>query len=395
MIYLLIILIFYFLHLDFFVRYYFFGQTEHEFLVGTQVYNYDETIAGKACAFVCLCFVLLVAGLFTRHNRVRVWEEVDEAMLRRIFRWSLVACIGITFMFVVQAHILGYDEFTEAVAENSFWWQLKAIPLVACCIMFGNQVTFSTFEKSLLASFLLLSLLTLTRSTFLEVIAIVGIYRISRNNNRIRKWYLGAIILLLATVNTVATFRETRDLSASVLGEEGRKIMLKNEYLIFLDALLSETMSQFESNYLCGETFLDIFKLLVPSIIRRWIGISDDCHPIYGQIGWATFPDYGGGFSFVAECYVNFGWLGAGCMFVFGVLVKRFYTLMDFTRRKGLFSMYSVCPLVLLNLHLMYRNGAAGNIKYVIQVCVLAVVIMFICSKKTTVVSLNPDEPGN
>jgi hypothetical protein len=153
-------------------------------------------------------------------------------------------------------------------------------------------------------------------------------------------------------------------------------------------------MGQFEANYLYGETFLDVFKLLVPSIIRKWVGISDDAHPIFGEIGWAAFPDYGGGFCFLAECYLNFGWLGAGCMFVFGVLLKRFYTLMDFTRRKGFFSMYSVCPLVFLDLHLMYRNGSAAHIKYFIQVCALAIVIMYLCSRKTKVVSLDSDGPA-
>ena len=387
-IYLIIILTFYFLHLDFFVRFFCFDETEHDFLVGCQVYNYDSTIAQKACAFACLSFLALVLGLLTRHRRVRIWEGVDASRLTLIFRWTLGICTGINVWFVFLSQTTDYLEFNETVSEHSLLWQIKAIPLVAGCLMFGNGVRFQLIDKAMLVTFLGLSLLTLNRSTFLEVIAIVGVYYISRYDNAIKKRYFVALTLLLVCVNAIAIYRETREFSGSLIAEKGNTILLKNEYLFFLDALLSETMVQFESRRLGGETFLDAFKLLVPSVARKAVGIPDDAHPIFEQIGWATFPDYGGGFCFLAECYLNFGWAGAACMFLFGAILKRFYTLMDYARRNKLFCVYSVCPLVFLDLSLMYRNGAAAHIKYLIQICAIALVILFVCSKKSTVVNL-------
>lgn len=119
---------------------------------------------------------------------------------------------------------------------------------------------------------------------------------------------------------------------------------------------------------LYGATIYEGFKLVVPSFLRTPLGIKRDETTIRELAEDADV--FGGGFSIMAEMYINWKWASPLFFLIYGLYFggndNRWFN------KKGLRMLDCTAPLIYAYFILSFRNDAAVFIKLLIQVTLVA-----------------------
>jgi hypothetical protein len=149
---------------------------------------------------------------------------------------------------------------------------------------------------------------------------------------------------------------------------------------------LSEALVSFKGHFLHGETLLTGLKLIIPSFLRNTLGI--ETHKEILAYTALDAGSSGGGFSLLAELYMNFGYCSC-IFFVFaGMMLSYFNNRIFYKKEVSL--LYSIGPLVYAYFILAFRNDLAVFIKQVVQLFIIVFFFLFLIkvSKKTNKIKI-------
>jgi hypothetical protein len=403
LIYLITIAIFVELHIVFFLQRSLFGES------GTWAplvaYDYPAETALRAIAYVALCLLALVLGLCTRHRRTLVAVGVDMFRLRLVVRLMLAVGIGTSLFLIGQrigssGSVFGgtYGDFVLAAYRYSFVAGARTLADVPLALAIFNGYRFRRLDKVLVVAYGVVTLATGNRSSFITYCFIFVAYLILRSGNRLRLRVVALGLALLLVVNWLGGVRQEWEFGRETTRDES---LLRNELRDFAPLLISEVLEEYEDQRLYGATFRRAIPLLVPSPARRVLGIevpqaglngvvtSDSELYVFYSVARAAVPMYAGGFSMLAELFMNFGYLGCVFLFLYGVLIKRSWVGLVQSRLRGFFSPHAVFPLMFVILTAAYRNDVAVHLKTLVQVWVIAVAVVLVCLGRLVTVDVS------
>jgi hypothetical protein len=391
MTHLLTILIFLELHVTFYIHYYMYGVTVHQYLNVQTSYRYSPYVAESSLMFMLLCFAALMAGLQTRHRRTLVAVEMNDRRLRWVFRIFAVASIFASSFLIVTSLGSTYGDYVQTTYKYSFLHNMRIMALVPLCFLLYGKTDMRRVDVALIVIVGLVTLASRTRSNIVEYIFVLLFAYVIRVRQTINVRTILLLVALLLLVNVVAIIRQNPNLQAL---EGQNEHLLTSEYRQFAPTLVSEVMARFDQRPQCGATILNLSSLFIPSFVRDLFDIRNPDIECLTRIGKEAFPHYGGGFSMLAELYLNFHWWGVVALFFFGLLIKRSWTLLVQARQRGLVSIHVVFPLTFVTLQFAYRNALGIHIKSLVQLYLIAFVLAWFCSRRLAVATVSDPGPA-
>jgi hypothetical protein len=377
-------MVFFLLYIWFFVDYFVFSITDFKFFEFQQNYHYNYQIAIKTLAFNLTC----IAGYFlgasiektTKHNYRSQIFYIKEDKFRLIFRFFLILSIFISILFIINSdHQAGSGYFKQ---ENSFLYEFRVFAILMLCLLIMNNIKLYRLDLFLILIYITLMILGKTRSILIEPIFILLCYFIIvKFRDKFKITYLVYGISLLIVINAIAYIRQYGSFAEI---SENLHYLLNFEYKMYLNLQVSEVLSNNYGNHL---TFMDTFIYIFPSFIRKLLGIDLQYYEdqaLFFEIGRASNPTYLGGFSFLAETYLNIGYFSFFLFFLFGYIISyniNSYKYNIINKQKGVILLSSLYPILIFHLILMLRNGFGPHIKYMIQMYIIFYFLIFISKK--------------
>lgn len=384
----LIIIIIIILHLSFLTQTLISGNTTFVFFGWVAEYPYDRHIIIVSFWFVLLCLLSLILGYFLvrRPRRCvpffdKTYSSLELRKIKILFNISILLLIFVSLYIIIAGHA-SYSEMTKIRDNCSFLFELRIIPLLCFIYIFQgvNKSSYKEFKPqiALFVALFLLFLIIQARSLFFELGCVVGYFFLKRTKNKIKLAYILVIYILSITPNLIVLGRlspEQKDLTKSETWES----IFSYEYTILCNNILSESIYQ-NKPPLYGETIAEGFKLVVPSFLRSVLGIIPDETKIRALAEDAQV--YGGGFSIMAEMYINWKWWSLFFFFIFGALLgnndNRWFN------RKSLRMRDCCTPLIYAYFILSFRNNTAVFLKQFIQILFVASFLQIIISNRFT-----------
>ena len=362
------------------------GNNSFNFFGWIAEYPYDKHIVITSFWFVLLCLISFIIGYFIIRRPRRSVPSFSKTFspdeLRRlkiVFNASIITLIFIS-LYIIIAGKASYADMTIIREKHSFLFELRIVPLL-CFIYIFQGVNKSNYKKFklqivLFAFLFLLFIIIQARSLFFELGCVIGYFFLKRTKNKIKLAYIVAIYILSITPNLIVLGRlspEQRDLSKRETWES----IFSYEYTILCNNILSESIDQNEPA-LYGEAIAEGFKLAVPSFLRPALGIVRDETKIRSLAEDAQV--YGGGFSIMAEMYINWKWYSILFFFILGLMFGNNDN--KWFDRKTLRMSDCCAPLIYAYFILSFRNDLAVFLKLLIQITVISYILQIIVTNK-------------
>lgn len=381
----LFIFVFYILHIWFFIDYFVFDIDYTEFLGSVQTYSYGYQAAVLTFGYILFCFAFLIIGLYTKpiHIPYVLINPNRVVNLRRLyigFRISMSVCI--CFMFILLGSAVGQIASSELKESYNWIYEFRVLPLSFLSLILLNGYQLRGTDRLLIGIYAAITLLGLTRSLLVELFSIYFFYySVYLNNDKFKIKYVYGIFFGIVLINVIASFRETSSWT-DLLDNAGA--LFAFEYKSYLDLQISEVLVNYHERSFY--TFIDFVILIIPSFVRESFGLKlfYPDQELFFEIGRNSDPHYGGGFSLLAEAYLNLGFLAPILFFFIGYLVN--VMLISITKSKIMnrFSVNAIFPLIAISIILSFRNGFSVHFKYVIQTYILALSIFLFVTKKNS-----------
>ena len=378
------VFVFYILHVWFFVDYFVFGINYTEFLGTIQNYTYSFQTAVYTFGYILFCFLFLIIGLYTKPIKSpflskRTNKVVNLKRLYLGFRIAIILCIILMFLLYLNAD--GQIASSELKENNNWMYEFRAIPLIFLSFILFNGYSLKFADKILIFIYATIAILGLTRSLMVELFSIFFFYyALYLNEDKFKIKYAVLTFCGIFFVNFIASYREVGNFEA-VFNNASSLIVF--EYKSYLDLLISEVIQ----NYKGGGyyTFLDSFILLIPSFIRDFFGVKlfYPDQELFFEIGRRSIPYYGGGFSLLAESYINLSFLAPLLFLFIGYAINIILISIRKSMIINRFTINAIFPLVAVTIIISFRNSFAMHCKYIIQIYILAFIIyQFITLKR-------------
>ena len=379
----LFLFVFYILHVWFFVDYFFYGIDYTEFLGSVQSYTYGYQIAVLSFGYILACFTFLIIGLYAKpiHLPFAFINPDRVVNLNRLFsgfRISMTVCICFMASLLSQAGAqIASSEFKES---NNWIYEFRILPLIFLSFILLNGYRLKRIDKLLICIYASIAVLGLTRSLIVELFSIFFFYyALYLKNDKLKIEYVVITFLGIIFINIMASFRETTSWDAVI---DNASALFAFEYKSYLDLQISEVIQNYnERGYY---TFIDSSILIIPSFIRELFGIKMfyPDQELFFEIGRRSYPYYGGGFSLLAEAYLNLKYLAPILFLFIGYIINIVLISIKKSKAMNRFTVNAVFPLMIISIILSFRNGFSIHFKYVIQLYILAFLTFFFVTKK-------------
>ncbi len=392
---LLIIFVFFILHIQFLCEIVFGGITDYNFWGWHFEFTYPREVAIKALMLSVSSMFAFLLGYYIRlkNKRKSVIEysysdnsDKSDKLNTVIFLLKISLLFQIfTCLFIIVAGRANYSSMVDIREKINFLIELRVIPLLLLSYLSLNTELplwkvkpYNELFKYLILYGILVVFIQ-ARSLLFEfgIIAIYPWLRFKKDKFKLK--YVFLLYLLSIVPNLLILTRINPDL-VNFHDIDTYKNIFSYEYSIYFNNILGETI--FSTNhFFYGKSLLTAFQLLIPSFLRESMGILIDKNMLSDISLDAGMT--GGGFSLLAELYLNFGYFSILVFFVFGYLlanlnVRAFYA-------KHVTIMYSTAPLFYVYFVLAFRNDLGVFIKQVIQLFILAKLLDIIINRTKTI----------
>jgi hypothetical protein len=379
-----VVFIFIILHIQGLARFIFFGTSETTYYTFTTTYLYNRSIATQSLIISCACaagFALGYALFYRKRNQPRIDPAVKVDL--KPFRTAIALFIVTGVLQIISDTILvvitrlDYNTIVDIKFNHPFAFQSRTIFLVLFSYLLLNIPFAQLWKRREFRFFRLITLLYMVftvllqfRSEIFEFAAIACFAHLMWNGDKVKLKYVVLVICSLLGPNLIVLGRLGFPTDPAVL----MKGLFSFEYSTLFNNILSEAVSKGQ-DLRNGITFLPSLVLLIPSPLRDVLGIEVAKSTYYADIA-SSADVLGGGFSFVAEMFSNFGWFAPLVFAVLGALIGK---MNSGASRVGQVSMvYATAPLIYEYFILVFRNDFGVFVKSVIQIFVIALLIEFV-----------------
>lgn len=379
-----VVFIFIILHIQGLARFVFFGTSETTYYYFTTSYLYNRSIAIQSLILACACACGFAAGykVFYRRKRiptVGLVGEVDLQPYRTVLALLTITGIVQVVTMVILAVITRLDYVAIIVFkyDHPFPFQSRVFFLVILAYILLNIPPKQLWTRRdlrlvrwIVFAYSVLTVLLQARSEVFEIAAIVLFSLLMWNGDKVKVKYVLLVVCSLIGPNLIVLGRLGFPTDPVIL----MKGLFSFEYSTLFNNILSEAVLR-GREVSGGFTFLPQMTLLIPSPIRAIFGISAAESDYFAAVT-AGADVLGGGFSFVAEMFSNFGWFAPLVFAALGALIGR---MNAGAARVGKVSMiYATAPLLYEYFILVFRNDFAVFLKSAIQIFIIALLIDFL-----------------
>lgn len=380
---LVVIFVFYMLHIQFLLNYLWTGENEFVFFGWKFFYNYSNDIARQSLFYVliCLCvFFLCYKISYSKEciNNKRYFIGDSIINITKL----LYSYIILLLLYIIVMGKFSYHEIVLVREKINFLFELRVVPnLLFSYILFNSDS--SEWKKNqykklknVLIVYIILILLTQTRSLIFEIFSILSIRFMKSKNVRLKKQYILYLFIVSIIPNIVVLFR-LEDGQVDFSNIDTYKSIFTYEYSLMFNNILSEIFNN-EMNYNYSDMYNNLFILLIPSFLRKDFSLAIDGSALEEIANNAGV--YGGGFSLLGQLYLLFGywsilyWMISGLFL--GVSFKKLY------KRKNNSIYIATLPIIYIYIILSFRNGLDVYLKQIVQLYMIASFLNIIITTK-------------
>lgn len=380
----LIIFLFYMLHIQFLVNYLLTGNDVHTFFGWKLVYCYSEEIAEKALLFTLLSLLMFVFGyIFGQKKKIINKKKViiGNSIIRITEIFYLISILSLLYVIIKGG--FEYSNMTIVREQINFIFELRMISNVLLLYMLFNSDLSELrnrkfkFVKKIIFVYVLLIFFIQARSLVFEILAIFSIYYIKIKNIKVEFKYIVLLFIISVLPNIIVIFR-LDDSQLDFSSIETYQNIFTYEYSLLFNNILSEVISN-KHVYIEHDNFLiNALILLVPSFLRDKLALTvDDSFNIsIANDAGVT----GGGFSLLGQLYLNFGYWSVLYWLIMGYLFGRVFKKLYMERSSSVF--IAIIPLVYVYFVLSFRNDLYIFLKQIVQLYMIALFLNIVIKTK-------------
>ncbi|HHT9158543.1 MAG TPA: hypothetical protein ACFYEH_01655 [Candidatus Brocadiaceae bacterium] len=283
-------------------------------------------------------------------------------------------------LYALSREGLNYSAIFNLKMSMNFLFESRMLALVLLGFVYLNKPPETwlkekrlRFTAKLLFLYFIISLFMQSRSVVFEFGTVIAFSWLMWQGNKIKIKYIVILLCIMVIPNLIVLprFGGALDWQTIIAG------IFSFEYTVAMNNIVSAAIAD-SHPLLLVDLFWGIPSLLIPSPIRKAIGIDLTPGP-GGDYYLKILEDagvFGGGFSLLAETYMNLGWW-AILLFVFlGFLIGKF--IKGAARVGGVDLLYATAPLMYASFIIAFRNNFATFAKYSIQLILIAMIIKII-----------------
>ena len=378
-----VLFIFFVFHIQFLLKNIFLGVEDANFFMFVMHYPFDRQIAIQS-----LWFVLACAGGFWVGYKLVYRSDHRSGLSDKNFdfrKWRnelrVLNFMGIVMIFYIG--ILGgvtgfsYGPMTMLRESYGFIFELRMVFLLLLSHLLLN-ISWREFLKkpelkmsrTILAAYFFGLLIFQARSAIFELGVCILIPLLMWAGDKVRVKYVLTLLVLLIVPNIIVLGRMGVPEDPYELLDE----LFSIEYTMILDKFLGAAI---ETGFRAKEalSFLPQIGLILPSPLRNLLGVQATNTDFIMELSESA-EVYGGGFSFVAQMYSDFGWFAPMVFCLLGLLIGRMNYQASKVGRVKL--IYATAPLLYSIFILTFRNDFGVFLKYTIQLFVVAAILTFL-----------------
>lgn len=378
-----VLFIFFVFHIQFLLKNIFLGVEDANFFMFVMHYPFDRQIAIQS-----LWFVLACAGGFWVGYKLVYRADHRSGLSDKNFdfrKWRnelrVLNFMGIVMIFYIG--ILGgvtgfsYGPMTMLRESYGFIFELRMVFLLLLSHLLLN-ISWREFLKkpelkmsrTILAAYFFGLLLFQARSAIFELGVCILIPLLMWAGDKVRVKYVLTLLALLIVPNIIV-------LGRMGVPEDPYELLdglFSIEYTMILDKFLGAAI---ETGFRAKEalSFLPQIGLILPSPLRNLLSVQATNTDFIMELSESA-EVYGGGFSFVAQMYSDFGWFAPMVFCLLGLLIGRMNYQASKVGRVKL--IYATAPLLYSIFILTFRNDFGVFLKYTIQLFVVAAILTFL-----------------
>jgi oligosaccharide repeat unit polymerase len=383
MLILLIIALFFILHIQFLSEVIIWERRDFSFFNWDFYYPYSKDIATKSLVFAIYCLSAFLIGyfLFRRRRQIIFQGEITARFKQNIIRSANIFLLLfiILGLYILIASEFSYSEIIITRKKYNFLFELRVIPLLLTSYVLLNSAWIDWKKKSskrlkcLLVIYCIILVFLQTRSILFEIGVIFLYYWVRKTNDKFKIRYIILLYLASLVPNILLLYR-IKGLEINNI-ETYRNIFVY-EYSLLFNNILSEVIAHTEP--MLGKTLSNILPLLIPSFLRNNFGLFVDKTYITNVAHEAGV--FGGGFSFLAELYLNFGYWSIAIFLFLGIALAFLNNKTLYIEKVSIF--YAGTPLFYCYFVLAFRNDLTVFIKQIIQLFIILFFLKIIFSTK-------------
>jgi len=394
MLLLFIIFVFYMMHIHFLLRNIFGDVSGGHFFNLYVPYTFSRDVALETLVFSVSCAVAFVIGyIFSncaldKRSAKSGMKLISEKYLNESIRYVnifLALQIGLGLYAICVAG-LNYSAIHHLKLSMTFVFESRMVTLLLVSFVYLNTPPQEWLKEKrlrltaiLLALYFIISVLSQSRSVVFECAAVIGFCWLMWHGNKVKIRYLVILLFAILVPNLIVLprFGGALDRQTKIAG------IFSFEYTVLMNNTVSSAIANNHPPLLV-DFFISIPSLLIPSPLRNVLGtgITGGVAPDYFEFIVEDARISGGGFSLLAEMYMNLGWWGI-LMFVFlGFLIGKF--IKGASRVGGVDLLYAAAPLMYAQFIITLRNNFTTFAKYSIQAILVAMIMKFILKTSLT-----------
>jgi hypothetical protein len=295
------------------------GSMEFNFFGTITTYGYSESILIETIKYNLHCFTLFAMFIFigsklAKNTRFRPQKYNNKSIILFLDMFLLVFIfVG---SFAVLSNAFSYWGIIAFKEKYNFFFEMRIIPHILISHIVLSKITLSKKTLLLLFIYFLVIVLLQARSVVLEFVLVFFISWLFTVRDKITLKLLLSFLVLPIVPNFFVVYRYWGEFSLS----EHFSNMFSFEYLLLFNNIISEAIYSKDRFLLSGESFLSAFILVIPSPLRNVLGIDVQKHQAFTDISHAAGV-FGGGFSSLAELYMNFHLWGALFFALLGLVI--------------------------------------------------------------------------
>jgi len=392
MLLIIILIVFYIMHIHFLLRNIFGDVSGGHFFNLYMPYMFSRDVALETLVFSVSCAVAFVIGyifsncVLDKRSAKSGMKLISEKYLNESIRYLnifLALQIGLGLYALCVAG-LNYSAIHHLKLSMSFAFESRIVALLLVSFVYLNKPPKEWLKEKkirltaiMLTLYFIICVLLQSRSAVFECAAVIGFCWLMWQGNKIRIRYLVISLAAVFIPNLIVLprFGNALDWQTKIAG------IFSFEYTVLINNIVSSAIAN-KHPPLLVDFFISIPSLLIPSPLRNVLGtgLTPGVAPDYVEFILEDAGAFGGGFSLLAEMYMNLGWWGI-LMFVFlGFLIGKFIKGASRVARVDL--LYAAAPLMYAQFIITLRNNFSTFAKYSIQAILVAMIMKFIL--KTT-----------
>jgi len=388
MLLIIILFVFYVMHIHFLLRNIFGDVSGGHFFNLYMPYTFSRDVALETLVFSVSCAVAFVIGYFfskckLRNQPVKSGEKlISEGYIDKSIMYLnifLAFQIGLGLYTLCVAG-LNYSAIHHLKLSMSFAVESRIVALLLVSFVYLNKPPKEwLFEKRLrltailLTFYLIIAVLLQARSVVFECAAVIGFCWLMWQGNKIIIRYLVILLSAIFVPNLIVLprFGGALDWQTKIDG------IFSFEYTVLMNNIVSSAIANNHPPLLV-DFFISIPSLLIPSPLRNVLGtgITPGVAPDYFEFILEDAGAFGGGFSLLAEMYMNLGWWGILMFVFFGFLIGKFIKRASIVG--GVDLLYAAAPLIYAQFIISFRNNFSTFAKYSIQLILVAMIMKYI-----------------